>query len=77
MTNIRLHPELARIIGRAINDRSVASDTINMMLYRKGEAFNEEAYNFWRDQHKQATAILAEFGINLHSFDKDVREAFR
>ena len=76
MTNIKLHPELARIIGRAINDRSVASDTINLLLYSR-RPFNEEAYNFWRDQHKQATAILAELGINLHSFDKDVREAFR
>ena len=76
MTNIRLHPELARIIARAINDRSVAADTINMLL-RNDKAFNEEAYKFWRDQHKVATAVLAEFGINLHSFDKDVREAFR
>lgn len=77
MTNIRLHPELARIIARAINDRSVATDTINSLLSQRDEAFNEEAFKFWRDQHKQATAILAEFGINLHTYDKDVREAFR
>lgn len=76
MTNVTIHPVLARIIAQAINDRSTAQDMIDSLLYRRAD-FSEEKYLFWRDQHKEATASLAALGINVHSFDRDVREAFR
>jgi len=74
--NVTIHPVLARIIAQAINDRSTAQDMIDTLLYRRTD-FKEADYLFWKDQHKAATAALDALGINVHSFDKDVREAFR
>ena len=75
MTNVVIHPALATIIARAINDRSTAADMITTVLARK--EYSETDFRFWRDQHKQATAALDALGINVHTFDKDIAKAFQ
>lgn len=75
MTNVVIHPELARIIARAINDRSVASDMISTVINRK--EYKHGDFEFWREQHIEATRALDALGINVHSYDKDPREAFK
>ena len=51
-SSVTIHPALAKLIARAINDRAVAADMIHTVIARKD--FKEEEFLFWRDQHIQA-----------------------
>ena len=73
--NIQLHPVLAREIARYINNRTVAADMINTVVARK--EYKHSDWEYWRGEHIEATNALAEFGINLHTFDKPISEAFK
>jgi hypothetical protein len=67
MTTIALHPALAAELARAINDRAVASNHINDLIYREHIVMDD--WTFWRDEHIRATARLAEFGIGLPTYN--------
>lgn len=75
MTTVKLHPALAREIARHVNNRTVAADMINTVTARHD--FKNDDWLFWRKEHIEATRALDAFGINLHTYDKPISEAFK
>jgi hypothetical protein len=73
--NIQLHPVLAREIARYVNNRTVAADMIATVVARAD--FKNDDFLFWRKEHIEATRALDAFGINLHTYDKPISEAFK
>ena len=72
MTNIVLHPELAKIIASAVNDRAVAAGMVYDIL--RGDCHKSGDYEFWRNMHVAATKRLAEFGIVLSTYGLDAND---
>jgi hypothetical protein len=65
--NVALHPELAVVIAREVNARAVACSMIDSAMM--ADPYVDETYQFWRQQHIEATHALAEFGIVLSTYD--------